>query len=120
MARRKPNDEWSAIFNSLVLETEPPIEYVKNVIITTKSGGKFNVSPEDFEEILEREKLMGPELSMISSCKLALNMPKLKKDVNNWTNHMIESFDATGKAPVPTFAQEKRPVTPIKRKSKID
>jgi hypothetical protein len=112
MARRKPNDEWNLIFNSLVLETEPPIEYVKNVIITTKSGGKFNVSPGEFAEILEREKLMGPELSMISSCRLALNMPKLKKDVNLWTNKMIESFDSTGKAPIPKFIKE--------TKSKVD
>ncbi len=116
MARRK-NDEWNAIFNSLVLETEPPMEYVKTVIITTKTGGRFNVDPSDFAEILEREKLMGPELSMISSCRLALNMPKLKKDVNAWTDQMIDSFDNTGHAPIPVFAQEKRP-EPNKIKNK--
>jgi len=107
MARRKPStDEWKSIFNDLVLETEPPMEYVKSVTITTKTGGKFNITPEEFESVMEREKLLSPDSSLIASCKLALNIPKIKRDVNKWTDTMLDSFDKTGKAPMPTFTKE--------------
>ncbi len=78
----KSDDVWNEIFESLTLDTEPPIEYIKNVVITTKAGLKLRVSATDFAQILERERYIHPEESDILSCRLAINFDKVRKDVD--------------------------------------
>jgi hypothetical protein len=97
-------DEWTMIFNSLTIEQDPPMHYIKDVVVTTKSGNKFNLTPKAFEDLVEREKSIAPEDSVISSCKLSLNMTKFKRDVDKWAKSIVDSFDETGLPP-----QKKKP-----------
>jgi uncharacterized protein YfcZ (UPF0381/DUF406 family) len=94
MARKSSSDDvWNDIFDSLVLDNEPPYEYIKNVIIVTKTGMRLRVSGLDFAQILERERFLSPDESEILSCKLAINFDKLKKDVDIWANDIMSRFD---------------------------
>lgn len=94
MARPSNTDDvWNEIFDSLILSSEPPIEYIKNVIITTKTGVRLKVSAFDFAQILERERFISPEDSDILSCRLAINFDKVRKDVNAWARETMRTFD---------------------------
>lgn len=105
LVTKKADDEaWDAIFDSLTIENEPPLEYVRNVIIYTKDGTYIKVSPRHFAEIIEHEKHLGPEHSEIKSCRMNINFPKLKADVNEWTARMLAALDQ-----VP-YAEKKRAV----------
>lgn len=97
----KTDKVWNEIFDSLVLNTEPPIEYIKNVIITTKTGIKLKVSAIDFAQILERERFIKPEESDILSCRLAINFDKVRKDVDKWADQLLYFFDNNGKRKPP-------------------
>jgi hypothetical protein len=102
MARIPKTDQvWNDIFDSLVLDTEPPIEYIKNVIITTKTGVRLKVSALDFAQILERERFINPEESDILSCRLAINFDKVRKDVDEWADQLIYFYDHDGKKKPP-------------------
>lgn len=103
MARLPKTDEvWNEIFESLILDTEPPIEYIKNVIITTKTGVRLKVSAIDFAQILERERFIHPEESDILSCRLAINFDKVRKDVNQWAENVLKHYDAIVEQQIPT------------------
>jgi len=94
MARKQSLDDvWDEIFDSLVLGNEPPFEYIKNVIITTKTGLRLKVNATDFAHILERERYLTPEESDILSCKLAINFTKVRKDVDEWAHDLLNKFD---------------------------
>lgn len=96
MARKKSSDDvWNEIFDNLILDNEPPLEYIKNVVITTKTGLRLRVSAIDFAQILERERFLTPEESDILSCRLAINFDKLRKDVDEWANDVIAFFENT-------------------------
>lgn len=87
---------WNEIFDSLVLDNEPPIEYIKNATIVTKTGVSFKVNAIDFAQILEREKYITPEESEILSCRLAINFDKVRRDVDQWATTLIAQFDNQG------------------------
>lgn len=89
----KADDVWTEIFESLILDNEPPIEYIKNVTITTKTGIRLRVSAADFAQILERERYMHPDESDILSCRLAINFEKVRKDVNSWAEKFIAKLE---------------------------
>lgn len=115
MARKNNSDEvWNDIFDSLVLDNEPPFEYIKNVIITTKTGLRLRVSAVDFAQILERERFLTPDESDILSCKLAINFDKLRKDVDDWADRTMYSFDNDGKLK-PTRSRTAKSKEPKKR-----
>lgn len=119
----KSDDVWNEIFESLVLDNEPPIEYIKNVVITTKTGVRLKVSALDFAQILERERFIHPEESDILSCRLAINFDKVRKDVNQWAENLITRFDTNGikvprKRTVKKPAEAKTPETPAKKPRK--
>ena len=98
MARRSSIDDvWNEIFDSLVLDNEPPFEYVKNVVITTKTGVRLRVSALDFAQILERERFLTPDESDILSCKLSINFDKVRRDVDEWVSQALYYFDHNGK-----------------------
>lgn len=97
MARKSTSDDiWNEIFDSLVLDNEPPFEYIKNVLITTKAGVRLRVSAIDFAHILERERYLTPEESDILSCKLAINFDKVRRDVDDWAEQAMYYFDHDG------------------------
>lgn len=118
MARMtKSDDVWNEIFDNLVLESEPPLEYIKNVVITTKTGVRLKVSAFDFAQILERERFISPEESDILSCKLAINFDKVRKDVDNWADQTMYYFDNDGKFKPRAKTTRKKPVAKKETKS---
>ena len=122
MARRpSPDDIWNEIFDSLVLDNEPPFEYIKNVIITTKTGVRLRVSAIDFAQILERERFLTPEESDILSCKLAINFTKVRKDVDEWADQAMYFFNHNGKfkPPMKKTAKRKPAATSAKKTPKV-
>lgn len=94
MSRSKVNtDVWEQIFADLILEAEPPIRYIKDAIIVTKNGARFKVSPDDFADIVARERNIDPEQSDIISCSLTINFAKVKRDVNKWTHSLLNTIE---------------------------
>lgn len=122
MARRpSPDDIWNEIFDSLVLDNEPPFEYIKNVLITTKTGVRLRVSAVDFAQILERERFLTPDESDILSCKLAINFSKVRKDVDEWADQVMYFFNHDGRLKPPAKKPTKRKVaTPAKKTAKAN
>ncbi len=109
MARDKSlDDAWDDIFDSLVLDNEPPFEYIKNVVITTKAGIRLKVNAIDFAHILERERYLSSDESDILSCRLAINFNKVRKDVDSWADQLINQFESQ-------TVEEKK--TPVKKTS---
>lgn len=82
-------DVWEEIFNDLILESEPPVRYIKDAIIITRSGASYRVSPDDYVNIISRAKTAGPENSDIQSCSLSIDFSRIKRDVNRWANKLI-------------------------------
>jgi hypothetical protein len=90
---KSSSDGWDEIFEDLILENEPPIRYIKEAVIVTKTGAKFKISGDDFAELLAKEKQLGPEYSNIHSCSLNIDFSKIKRDVNRWTNKFITEME---------------------------
>lgn len=87
---------WDEIIDNLIIENEPPVEYIKQVTIRTKDGKSHRVSGKHFAEIIEQEKHLSPEESEIKSCKMSINFDKLRQDVDAWTDDLIKRMDGTG------------------------
>lgn len=95
MSRSKSNvDGWDEIFDDLILGTEPPTRYIKDATIVTKSGAIFKVPPDDFADIVAREKMLGPDQSDIYSCSVTIDFTRIKRDVNRWTNKFIGAIES--------------------------
>jgi hypothetical protein len=108
MASKKPADTvWDDIFESLVLDAEPPQKYIKKVTVTTRDGHSFSISPEDFSALIEQEKYLPPGLGEIQSARMSLDFNKIKKDVDKWAAQMLEGFDKSGKPGLPKFPKPK-------------
>jgi len=94
MSRSRSNpDVWDDIFDDLVLESEPPIRYIKDAVIVTKSGARFKVSAEDYAEIVAREKNLTPDQSDIMSCSLSIDFARIKRDVNRYATKMLAEIE---------------------------
>jgi hypothetical protein len=94
MSRSRTNqDAWDQIFDDLILENEPPVRYIKDALIITKNGARFRVSPDDFIDIVAREKHLDPDQSDIQSCSLSIDFARIKRDVNRWTNKFIDVIE---------------------------
>lgn len=108
MATKKSSDAvWEDIFDSLVLEAEPPQKYIKRVTITTKDGHTFSLSPQDFAALIEQERYLPPGVGEIMSARMSLDFNKIKKDVDKWSEDLLKSFDSNGKPSVPKFPKPK-------------
>lgn len=92
-SRASDDDVWNDIFENLVIENEPPIEYIKRVTIRTKDGALHRVSARHFAQIIEQERHLTPEQSEIRSCKMSINFQKLRDDVDAWTDNLIRRLD---------------------------
>lgn len=84
---------WDEIFDNLILETEPPIKYITDAVIVTKSGARFRVSPDDYAHLIAREKQISPEQSDIHSCSLSIDFARIKRDINRWANKLISEIE---------------------------
>ncbi len=116
MTTKKPADEvWEEIFDSLVVEAEPPQKYVKRVTITTRDGSTFSVSPQDFSTMIEQEKNLPPGQSDIMSARMSLDFTRIKRDVERWANDFVSAFDFDGKPPIPKFPKPVAGEIPTKR-----
>lgn len=120
MARRTDSDDvWNEIFDSLVLDNEPPFEYIKNVIITMKNGVRMRVTAMDFAQILERERYLNPDESDILSCKLAINFSKVRKDVDEWADQAMYYFEHNGQLKPTAKKKTKRKINKAKVESTV-
>lgn len=107
------DDAWNEIFESLSIENEPPVRYIKNVVIQTKDGSVIKVSGKHFAEIIEQERELSPDQSEIRSCRLSINFPRLRADVDAWATGL---FDILGSAD--QFKSTVKPRKSNKRTSK--
>lgn len=111
VTQRSSDDRvWDEIFDNLVIESEPPIEYIKQVTIRTKDGNLHRVSAKNFAKIIEQERHLTPEESEIRSCKMSINFQKLRDDVDAWTDDLIRRLDgASAKKPARRPARKTKP-----------
>lgn len=117
MSTKKPADEvWEDIFDSLVVEAEPPQKYVKRVTITTRDGSTFSVSPQDFSALIEQERGLPSGYGDILSARMSLDFNRIKRDIDRWANDFISSFDADGKPQKPSFPKPVAGEIPPKRR----
>ena len=112
---------WNEIFDSLVLNDEPPQKYVKKVTITTMGGNVINMSAQDFSALLEYERQLPPGASDIQSARMSLDFNRIKRDVDKWAEELLNGFDFNGKPGLPKFPKPKatnpKPKTPPKPKT---
>ena len=108
--KRTP-DFWEEIIDSLVLEIEPPVRYIKDAIIITKDGDRFKLSPDAFAALLEKEKAIPPEQSEIQQCSLSIDFPRIKKDMNKWATDLIDGIEGSFKRP------KKKTISKLPKKS---
>jgi hypothetical protein len=101
---------WEEIFESLIIENEPPTRYIKNVIIQTKDGSVIKVSGKHFAEIIEQERELDPDQCEIRSCKMSINFPRLRADVDAWAAGLFDTLN--------TADQFKMLAKPSKKKTK--
>lgn len=87
-------DVWDQIFEDLVLDSEPPLRYIKDAVVITKNGARFRVSPEDLVHIVARERTLDADQSDIQSMSLSIDFAKIKRDVNRWTNKFIADIES--------------------------
>jgi len=116
MSRSRTNqDVWDQIFDDLILENEPPVRYIKDALIVTKNGARFRVSPDDFINIVAREKTIDPDQSDIQSCSLSIDFARIKRDVNRWTNRFIDGIEADAAQMVAEISVKKKRRAPRKK-----
>ena len=112
-SHKKPIDKaadaaWDEIFNSLSIENEPPTRYIKSVIIQTKDGSVIKVSGKNFADIIEQERELSPEESEIRSCKMSINFPRLRADVDAWANDIFEALNTADEFKITVKSKRKR------------
>jgi hypothetical protein len=99
---------WDEIFNSLTIENEPPVRYIRSVIIQTKDGSVIKVSGKHFADIIEQERDLNPNESEISSCKMSINFPRLRADVDAWTADLLGQLNSADTYKVTVKTKRKR------------
>jgi len=99
---------WDEIFDSLTIENEPPTRYIRSVIIQTKDGSVIKVSGKHFAEIIEQERDLSPEESEIRSCKMSINFPKLRADIDAWAAGMLGKLNTADEFKVTVKTKRKR------------
>ena len=122
MSRSKQNsDGWDMIFDDLIINSDPPpIKYINDATIVTKSGNKFKVSAEDFTAMVQQHKETGFENTEIYSCSLSINFTRIKRDVNRWTNKFMADIEAEVAKTLAETPKKRKPRSPRNPESKID
>ena len=93
MSRYTNDPVWKDIFDSLVIENNPPTKYIREVQVITNTGDKYTISPEEFSELLESEKNHEIPPNSIVSCRLRIDFNRVKRDVNRWSKKLLEEMD---------------------------
>ena len=112
------DDAWNEIFESLSIENEPPVRYIKNVVIQTKDGSVIKVSGKHFAEIIEQERELSPDQSEIQSCRLSINFPRLRADVDAWAHGLFDMLDSADQ--FKSTVKAKRSSRRVTKKPKVD
>ena len=99
---------WDEIFDSLIIENEPPTRYIRSVIIQTKDGSTIKVSGKHFADIIEQERELSPEDSAIQSCRMSINFPKLRSDIDAWTVDLFDKLNTADAFKATIKAKRKR------------
>jgi len=99
---------WDEIFDSLTIENEPPVRYIKSVIIQTKDGSVIKVSGKNFADIIEHERELSPDESEIRSCKMSINFPKLRADVDAWASNLLVNLNSAEEFRVTVKSKRRR------------
>ena len=99
---------WDEIFDSLTIENEPPARYIRSVIIQTKDGSTIKVSGKHFADIIEQERELSPEDSEIRSCRMSINFPKLRSDIDAWTADLLVKLNSADAFKVTIKSKNKR------------
>ena len=99
---------WDEIFDSLTIENEPPARYIRSVIIQTKDGSTIKVSGKHFAEIIEQERDLSPEDSEIRSCRMSINFPKLRSDIDSWAADLLGNLNSADAFKVTIKSKAKR------------
>lgn len=117
-------DVWDDIIDSLVLEMEPPTQYIKDAIVVTKNGTSYRLSAADFAELVAKEKTIPPEQSEIQHCSLSINFTKIKRDVNKFANTFISTVENTIEpitlTPKKKVVRKKTKTATASKKRKVD
>jgi len=93
MSRYINDPVWKDIFDSLVIENNPPAKYIREVQVITNTGDKYTISPEEFTDLLESEKNHEIPPNSIVSCRLRIDFNRIKRDVNRWSKKLLEEMD---------------------------
>ena len=112
MTTQTADDAWDDIFNSLVIDNEPPTEYIKRVVIITKDGNQYKVSAQHFAQIIEQEKQLSPDDSDIRICKMSIDYNKLRSDIETWAARLFSELDGVPVEPSLKAARITKPRTP--------
>ena len=92
MAKKKTQDDltWEQIFSSISFEIEPPVKYIKDVLIRTKTGRRIRLTGREFVAVMEQERQMDPEHAMIQSCRVTLDFEKIKGDIDRFAVGLLK------------------------------
>ena len=92
MAKKKTPDDlaWEKIFASISFDIEPPVKYIKEVLVKTKNGRKVMLSGREFVSVIEQERHMDPSETMIQSCRITLDFEKIKNDTEKFASALLK------------------------------
>ena len=92
MAKKKTPDDlvWEKIFASISFDIEPPVKYIKEVLVKTKNGRKVLLSGREFVSVIEQERHMDPSETMIQSCRITLDFEKIKEDTVKFATSLLK------------------------------
>jgi hypothetical protein len=91
MARRKTTQdaEWDQIFDAISFDVEPDPKYIKEATIRTVSGKQFKLNGTEFHNVMEQERMLPPEEAVVASCKVKLDLERIKSDVNQFVEKAL-------------------------------
>lgn len=95
------NLEWETIFSDLSYNYEPEIHYVKQVVITTKTGKNLKITAKQFYDLIEKENF-DPELSFIENCEFTIDLAKISKEVDAYVGNLFSKFNSKRKSKIKT------------------
>jgi hypothetical protein len=92
MAKKKTPEDltWEHIFNSVSFDFDPPVKYIKDVLVQTKGGKKIRLSGREFVAVMEQERQLDPEHAIIESCRVNLDFERLKIDIEKFASALLK------------------------------
>lgn len=91
---KSPYSDWNSIFENLVMLDQPPVKYILEAFVTTKTGSTYNMSGQEFLDLWTRELQKDEDSTLLVDCKVRLDYPRIKRDVNRWANQLIKTVES--------------------------